>query len=385
MTHVGIDLGQFIADPYTSGIQRVLQYLAREWPSDEIPADFVIPHGAEFLLANPAQAARVLDAAFAAEDSHQVRHVVASHVDQLADECTRVTQSGLLSIYSSWLLPEVSYHPEVLQRLALFNQAMPCSMIGYDTLPMTEPANYRFTPGTAARVSEYFRLLATVDSVVCISEYSRDALLHRLRRNPAARTLVAHPGGDHIPVNQPHTSASPSGDVTFLRVGTMEARKQPIEILRAFQDARVKGAQARLHFIGGASASDPATNSQIRRAIANDPAIIWTEGASDAEVTTALQEADYFLSFGIEGYGIPVLEAIRLGTPVLYGGIQPAADLMQGRGSTRMPDTSHDSLVSMFEEYSAPDAAGALDELLQPEAVPRWQDFTGTVARASVG
>ena len=44
-----------------------------------------------------------------------------------------------------------------------------------------------------------------------------------------------------------------------------------------------------------------------------------------------------FLSIGIEGYGIPVLEAIRLGTPVLFDGIQPAGDLMAGSGAQRGP------------------------------------------------
>ena len=64
MTHVGIDLEQFIADPYTSGIQRVLQYLAREWPREEVWCDFVIPFRDEFVLATPQQASTLLNEAF---------------------------------------------------------------------------------------------------------------------------------------------------------------------------------------------------------------------------------------------------------------------------------------------------------------------------------
>ena len=80
----------------------------------------------------------------------------------------------LLSIYDAWLLPEVSYLPSVLERFVLFGRCVPTGMIGYDTLPMTEPANYRFTPGASAWVSEYFRLLAGADAVVAAADRARE-------------------------------------------------------------------------------------------------------------------------------------------------------------------------------------------------------------------
>ena len=44
MTTVGIDLEQFIRDPYATGIQRVLQQLAINWPDGETKAEFVVPN-----------------------------------------------------------------------------------------------------------------------------------------------------------------------------------------------------------------------------------------------------------------------------------------------------------------------------------------------------
>ncbi|MEI7453671.1 MAG: hypothetical protein WCK04_05540, partial [Actinomycetes bacterium] len=67
MTCVGIDIEQFIRDPYGTGIQRVLQYLAKEWPSEEVQADFVIPNPVregEYLLLTPVQAAELIGLAF---------------------------------------------------------------------------------------------------------------------------------------------------------------------------------------------------------------------------------------------------------------------------------------------------------------------------------
>ena len=387
MTQVGIDLGQFVSDPYTSGIQRVLQYLAREWPSEDVPCDFVVPYGRDFLLLNPSQAATMLDAAFAVSGADEVRRVVAETVERLADECPKVRPSELLSMYSSWLLPEVSYDPQVLDRLELFAKTMPCTMIGYDALPMTDPANYRFTPGSAPLVSEYFRLLTVVDSVVCISDYSRESILHRLRRHPSLKTVVAHPGGDHVAVSGGAVRGEQGSPVTFLRVGTMEARKHPVEIVRGFQAARAGGTEARLVFVGAPSASDFSINRAIEEAVENDDAIQWIRGASDDEVARWQQDADVFLSFGIEGYGIPVLESIRRGTPVLFGGVQPAGDLMISHGSRRVDSTESEveAMASMFEAYSRPEECSALLGELDPSAVPSWRDFTVAVAQATVG
>ena len=65
--HIGIDIEQFVRDPYGSGIQRVLQQLARHWPAG-VGADFVVPIGDEFGLLTPVQAAEVLTIPFAARE-----------------------------------------------------------------------------------------------------------------------------------------------------------------------------------------------------------------------------------------------------------------------------------------------------------------------------
>ena len=61
MTTVGIDLEQFIRDPYATGIQRVLQQLAINWPDGETKAEFVVPNKrGSFTLIDRATAAELL-------------------------------------------------------------------------------------------------------------------------------------------------------------------------------------------------------------------------------------------------------------------------------------------------------------------------------------
>ena len=57
---IGIDIEQFMRDPYGTGIQRVLQYLAIQWPTD-LAADFLVPAGDGLLRRlTPQQAAELI-------------------------------------------------------------------------------------------------------------------------------------------------------------------------------------------------------------------------------------------------------------------------------------------------------------------------------------
>jgi len=253
---------------------------------------------------------------------------------------------------------------------------MRTAMIGYDALPMTEPANYRFKPGSSAWVSEYFRMLAVADAVACISEYSSDVIRQRLRRPESALTTIAHPGGDHVAIRSGH----PPERTRFCRVGTMEERKRPVEILDGFITAIEGGLDAELVFVGRRSASKDAINRRIDSAVDEGYPVTWIEDASDDQVSETINHASVFLSFGIEGYGIPVLEAIRLGTPVVYDGIQPAAELMHGRGATPVSATSQEQMAEMFRQVTA--QLTDLRHQLEPDAVPTWQSFTDHVVQS---
>ncbi len=378
MRHVGIDLEQFVTDPHGSGIQRVLQYLAKEWPDNGIVADFVVPWDGGHALLTKEQAADLLRIPFLPRGGeHDLREPVEARLAEF-DPVT-LTSNELLKVFDAWLLAEVSYLPSVLRRFEDFAARVPTVMIGYDTLPMSEPANYRFRPGVAPWASEYFRLLATSRSVVCISDAARDSILQVLRRDPSLPISVAHPGGDHIAIRTPEPPDHP----VFMRLGTLEARKRPVEIARAFRAAKEQGGMddAELLFVGGHSHSDEEINRTIRAEV-DRGGVRWVEGASDAEVADLVHRSSAFLSIGVEGYGIPVLEAVRLGTPVLYDGVQPAAELMEGRGARRIDGMSAEGLSDAFRDWSSPESLATMRQQLDPTAVPTWREFAAGVAQA---
>jgi len=377
-SRIGIDLEQFARDPYGSGIQRVLQQLAIHWPASECEADFIFADGDVFALLSSQEAARILSIPFEErEPGSDLRELVRSGIETA--EGPRVSGDELRARYTTWLLPEVSYLPSVLKRLRDFQESMLTVMIGFDALPMTEPSNYRFPPGMARNVNEYFLSLIKVDRVVCISDYAREEIVGTLRRPAGLITEVAHPGGDHFPFQAATRSKEP---VRFLRLGTLEARKMPAEILAAFLEADQPNAE--LVFVGGSSASYDSINVAVKSASESDSHVTWIQGASDQQVRELIADSSVFLAIGIEGYGIPVLEAIAAGTPVVYSGIQPAAEIMQGHGAARHYGHTHQDLVDLFVQYSQPESLDALNAELDVNKIPTWKAFTDSVAQQCV-
>lgn len=367
---IGVELGQFAKDPFGSGVQRVLQQLARHWPND-VEVEFLVPSGDNFGALSSQSAYELLCTTFRNRpEDHEAPALIADRVQELGP--VAVDADELTHRYSSWLMPEMTYDPGILKRLRAMSAQLPLVMIGYDALPMSHPENYHFTPGTHAHVSEYLRILRDAPTVVCISDFTRHQLFEVLRRDGGKTTEVAHPGGDHVAVtSRPDLPVRPM----FLRVGTMETRKHPVEIVATFTAAVDEGLEADLVFVGSPSRVDAAINMAVERAVRQGYPVRWIMNATDDDVIDWMGKSSAFMSYGVEGYGIPVLEAIRRGVPVIFDGVQPAAEIMEGRGALRMPLSTDPQRWHEAAEY-----ARGMRTTLRPNDVPLWSTFARIVA-----
>ena len=186
-----------------------------------------------------------------------------------------------------------------------------------------------------------------------------------------------------MPIEEPRIPRS-GEPVRFLRVGTMEARKSPLEIVRAFLQAREAGSDVRLTYVGARSSSYEWMNQELMAAEGRDLGFTWLTQASDEDLVSIMSECDVFLSFGTEGYGIPVLESIRRGTPVLFGGIQPAAELVQGLGAVDCGEPTQENIRAMFEKFADRSVIEEARRMVDPQAVPTWADFARGVVQPIV-
>lgn len=286
--------------------------------------------------------------------------------------------SQLLKRVDAWLLPEVTYSPQFLRRLDQAQRVgVTVSAVVCDAFPETHPNDYPQGPGYGD-VAQYFRRLATADVTVSISEYSDQILHRRLRRDPQLASYVSSPGGDHVPVR--HSSVPER--TQFSVVSSLEARKRHIMIINGFIESGMT--DARLVLAGRRSGTSGPILERVAAAQARGFDVEWIDSPTDDEIQRIYDRSTSVFSCGDEGYGIPVLEAIRQGCPVSYMGVQPAAEICDGVGASRIPGDNSAAIANAMRKLGNRQSAASLREAIDTAALPNWRNYAQGVVDSTL-
>lgn len=177
-------------------------------------------------------------------------------------------------------------------------------------------------------------------TVATVSEYSRAQIARVYGRSPQDVLLVRN-GATPAADDPGEPSSLPPGTRYVLMVGRLEPRKNVRLALDAL--ALVEDPDLRLVVVGREDREDPATLARL----AAEPRAVHLQDVPDDELAALYRGARALLfpSLG-EGWGIPVIEALAAGTPVV------ASD------ATAIPEAGGDACT--YLDASAPDAAQRL-------------------------
>ena len=163
--------------------------------------------------------------------------------------------------------------------------------------------------------------------VACDTEATRDGLVQRAGI-PAERTSVVH-NGPHpscTPVSEPAADVEarrllgPRGPIDLLHVGSTIARKRLDTLLHVFARVRRVHPSARLVRVGGPFNSE---QRALVRELQLDHSILVLPFLDRATLASVYrQSAVLLLPSEREGFGLPVLEALACGTPVIASDIE---------------------------------------------------------------
>ena len=227
----------------------------------------------------------------------------------------------------------------------------------YDLIPIVRP---EFFPGSARRqMRASLGSLAAGDWVLCISESTRRDLLEHYPACDPARVLVTPLAAESF--FYPETDTAKIQDVRrryqipddtpyFLSVSTLEPRKNFESIIRAYA-AFVRDDPARpsrLVLVGGSVRHDIHSIFQALAAEgeALSQRVIFSGFVPDDDLAALYSGAMAFLYLSFyEGFGLPVLEAMQCGVPVIASDNSSLPEVV-GDGGTLVACTDLDQVCA---------------------------------------
>ena len=232
----------------------------------------------------------------------------------------------------------------------------------HDLIPVTHPEYCR--PGEAERHARRVDTMARHASVIIAnSGFTRASFeAHRTGMGGTSPPCEVVPLGLAALFLAPAAIAPvETGIPYFVVVGTIEPRKNLAFLLQVWHRWTRAGAspRARLVVVGRRGWENENVLDLLERSIGLAPTVIEVATLSDAGMVALLRGATALLAPSlVEGFGLPIAEALALGVPVIASDIE-----------------AHREVGGAFAEYLGPaDGLGwmaALDDYAQPESERR--------------
>ncbi|HEY4268855.1 MAG TPA: glycosyltransferase [Galbitalea sp.] len=371
-----LDVHDSIDTHLLTGVQRLARGIAESW----------IPRGATLIGWSPGRT--------------QLR-VADPRALQAAKKKRRMARRGVVPWQGHYVLAEVVTEPERsvrTQALAQYAQSR-TMLVGADIIPLTtaETTGPRM-PGVFAK---YLAAAARMSVVAAIS--STAAAEYAGWRGMLRSAGIGGPEIVNVPIAETAGIASPDARAEaerlllaaddegtlplVLSVGSHEPRKNHGAVLAAAELLWREGLRFNLVFIGGNAWSSDEFRMRLAALSSAGRPIQSLSGASDAILWWAYRLARLTVFPSVnEGFGLPVVESLHSGTPVVTSRFGSMEDIARGGGCVLVDPHDDRDVAAGIRSLLLDDA---LHDRLAAEAVARplrsWGAYAGDLWRILVG
>lgn len=357
-----VDMSELARVDYGTGIQRVVRNLVRELCARNADGRLLfvpVHHDGERIRSAQALVKRMLG------------------VDCPGyDESAGVRPRDLLFLAdSSWVQPE-----RFLRTIAqIRRQGGEVAVFYHDIIPLRFPQTCGEGMPRAFRAWTDFAVLHA-DFFICNSRATADDLAawideNQLPRRSRQRFGFVHLGSDVVEsegerqVRGEIEQLFTPGVRTFVAVGTLEPRKDHATLLKAFEAAWDDGLQANLLIVGKNGWGADELAARIRGSRHFNRRLFWPENVSDAELDVAYRSAAGLIQASVsEGFGLPIVEAARYGTPLLLSDIEVFREIA-GEHARYFPVGDAGTLAGILKHGSIPRSTPLAQSVLS------WRDY----------
>lgn len=363
---VVVDVTDTGSSDFTTGIQRVARETISRWSREH-----------RFVLASWSRDKRTLHHA----DDVEARRASLGRVDA-AEE-----QRILIPYRATVVLPEIAVdQPRALrlQTLARFSGSHAFA-IGFDCIPITTAETAG--AGMPGAFSKYLAALSWFDRVAAISSAAavefdgwRNMLAGAGIQGPTVVdvTLPATTGSVDSHTAQEVRSRLELADQTIvLAVGSHEPRKNHVRLLHAAEKCWSLGLEFTLVFVGGNAWGADRFNSLVDELRGRGRSIVVLSKVDDDTVWSLYRLARFSVFCSInEGFGLPVVESLASGTPVVTSDFGSMRELGEGFGALLVDPKDTAGIAEGMRSLLADDALLAgLEE--QSRGLPErtWDDY----------
>ncbi|MBV8914216.1 MAG: glycosyltransferase [Acetobacteraceae bacterium] len=244
----------------------------------------------------------------------------------------------------------------------------------YDFLPWLRPE--WFAAGAANAMMPYVQALRAVPHLAFISTATRRDCTERILRRDCPGPVIPL-GADGLGL-KPQRFDPARRD--FVVLGAIEPRKNVAGVIRAFSQLWAEGVEAGLSIIG-VLADDSLEERVLLEELRGERRFRHLSRLPDEGVRESLARARavLFPSEG-EGYGLPPMEALHAGIPVIVWAGLPALHELSGAGQIRLPLANAGAIADAVRCLMDDAAAARLWADTATLHLPTWKDFARAFA-----
>jgi glycosyltransferase involved in cell wall biosynthesis len=246
--------------------------------------------------------------------------------------------STLLAPGHTLLIPDLCWDARIRSWAEMAGRPGRKLAVLHDAMPLRIPGQADSNDRLFAR---YVRALAHLDEVICVSEEVRADLLrywHDFGVAPKPIRVLPWP----VPFASPRPAHPPNQAAQkIIYVARLKLRKNHLPLLAACEELWQRGETFSLDLIGIEDAFSDTRRilHEVRRLARAGRPVTWRKHISDAALAEAYRDCSFTVfPSRLEGFGLPIIESLWHGRPVICGRNGAIGEVARGGGCLQLDD-----------------------------------------------